>query len=119
MTLSMAGHIDQVFKSVEAVRVSNLPGAYVNGLFVKGAEKRTPHDITLQPVSDDELKFLEQGGERRGDVRKIYINSGNLAEITIDDRWLLNGVEGEFKSIKMDNRHWRDYCKVIVSAKDD
>ncbi len=119
MSLSMQGHIDPVFKSVDAVRIKRAQGGYVEGLYVEGQETRVPHTVTIQPLSDKELRFLDMGGERVGDLRKIYVNSGDLQSITLLDQWRFDTITGLFKTIKLDNRYWRDYCKIIVSKIDE
>ena len=116
--LDMEGHIDDCFESVNATRTSR-PGSFVDGKWVTTAGVSTPHSVTLQSVSEKEIDNLSKGGERIVDARKIYINDGNLYSISPSDDWTLNGIDGVFKTVKSDNRPWRNYCKLIVSRKDD
>lgn len=116
--LDMVGHIDDCFESVTATRTSQ-PGSYVDGKWVETPGISEPHVITLQPVSEKELDNLSKGGERIVDARKIYVNDGDLYSISPSDDWVLDSIDGIFKTVKLDNRPWRNYCKIIVSRKDD
>lgn len=118
MSLDMFGHIDSVFQSVAATRTPQ-PGSYIDGKWVGVPGTPTPHTVTLQPASDKELNNLSKGGERVVDARRIYVNDGDLYDISPSDTWTLAGIAGAFKSIKLDNRPWRNYCKIIVSLQDD
>lgn len=113
----MEGHIDDCFESGSATRVSN-SGEYVNGKWVNEFGPSTPHSVTVQPASDKEIESLSKGGERINDARKIYVNDGDLYSISPSDDWTLTGIDGTFKTVKLDNRPWRNYCKIIVSLKD-
>ena len=116
--LDMIGHIDDVFESVDAIRTPQ-PGSYVAGKWVAVPGTPKPHTVTLQPASDREINNLSKGGERVVDARKAYINDGDLYAISPSDDWTFTGIAGTFKTIKLDNRPWRNYCKVIVSLKDE
>ena len=118
MSLNMTGHIDGMFKSVEATRTyQSAAGAYVNGIWQPGATTTDTYHVNVQQVSDRELNFLSQGLERVLDYRRIYVNSGNLNSITLDGTWEFIGQK--WKTVKLDNRPWRKYCKIIVSRIDD
>lgn len=114
--LDMKGHIGDVFQSIAATRTSYSGGGYVNGLWVDGTSTDTPHTVTIQPATDKEIEVIEKGGERVIDARRIYINDGVLAEISQADTWAFDGQV--FKCYKLDNRPWRNYCKVIVARID-
>lgn len=117
MSLSMSGHIDAVFKSVDAVFVPK-GGTYVNGIWTPVlGEPVTGYQVNVQPLSERELDFLQRGGERILDPRRIYVNNGDLEAITLDGTWLFLG-QG-WKVVETDNRPWRNYCKVIVDRLDD
>ena len=118
MSLDMRGHIDSVFRSTPATRISYSPGGYVDGVWVDGIPTQSPHTVTLQPLNNKEIQQLQIGAERVGDVRKIYVNDGDLYSITPSDDWAFDAVDGLFKSIALDNRPWHNYCKVIVSRYD-
>lgn len=116
MSLSMYGVVDGVFQSVPATRVVK-SGSYVDGLWVPGLEVSSDYTVNIQPATDREIDFLSEGGERLLDVRRIYINAGNMQAIDNSGDWLFLGQR--WKSIKSDNRYWRDYCKVFVSRYDN
>jgi len=116
--LDMEGHIDDCFESAPATRTP-VAGSYVGGKWVDASGLSTPHAVTIQPVSEKEIDSLSQGGERLVDARKIYINDGDLYSISPSDDWAFTGIDGTFKTVKLDNRPWRNYCKAIVSRKDD
>jgi hypothetical protein len=119
MSLDMAGHIDSTFESVSATRTSYTGGGYVDGKWVEGSSVDTPHAVNIQPLSDKERRTLQEAGERVVDARKVYVNDGDLYSISEADTWALSGIDGEFKAVSMDNRPWRNYCKIVVSRKDD
>lgn len=122
-SLDMFGFIDPVFRSIDATRTSFSGGAYDgDGIWQPGIPVISQHTITLQPLSMKEISFISLGGERQHDLRKIYVNDGNLYSISESDTWafqISQGVNGNYKTISLDNRPWRNYCKIIVSRYDD
>lgn len=116
MSLSMQGHIDGVFRSVPASRTVT-GGDWVDGIWVSGIPATSPYVVTIQPATDREVDFIRQGGERIVDARRIYINEGNMQLIDQTGTWEFLGQQ--WKAVKVDNRYWRNYCKVIVSRIDD
>ena len=77
MSLNMEGHIDEVFVSAPASRTVT-GGAWVEGIWVPGTPVNSPYTVNIQPASDREVDFIRQGGERITDVRRIYINEGDM-----------------------------------------
>lgn len=116
MSLSMKGHIDNVFKSVPATHVGK-SGSYVNGIWKEVLTSPVAFLVNIQPLSDKELDFLRQGGERIVDPRKIYVNSGDLDAIQLAGEWVFLGQR--WKIIRTDNRPWRNYCRVTVDRFDE
>ena len=115
--LDMFGFVDSVFVSVSAVRISTDGGDYDDdGIWQDGVETKHDHTVTIQPASDREINFLNQGGERIVDARRIYINDGVDVSISPTDMWEFSGQR--WKCISMDSRPWRSYCKLIVSRVD-
>lgn len=115
--LNMEGQIDQVFVSVAASRTVSVDGQFVEGIWVPGATETKPYIVNIQPASDREVDFIRQGGERITDVRRIYINQGEMQLIDQTGTWEFLGQQ--WKATKCDNRYWRNYCKVIVMRIDD
>lgn len=115
MSLSMRGHIDNVFKSVSATHVGK-SGSYVDGIWTPVTSAPVAFMVNIQPLSDKEIDFLRQGGQRIVDPRKIYVNNGDLDSIALDGEWVFLGQR--WKVIRTDNRPWRKYCKVIVDRYD-
>lgn len=115
MSLSMRGHIDNVFKSVPATHVGK-SGSYVDGIWTPMTSGPVAFMVNIQPLSDKEIDFLQQGGQRIVDPRKIYVNNGDLDSIALDGEWVFLGQR--WKVIRTDNRPWRKYCKVIVDRYD-
>ena len=115
MSLDMIGHIDDVFESFTAVRVTQ-SGAYVNGIWQAGATGRTSHSINAQPATDRQIDNLSSGGERLTDLRRIWINDGTFAEITPADQWEIDGQL--WKTVQLDNRPRRNYCRAFISRFD-
>jgi hypothetical protein len=116
MSLSMQGHIDGVFVSVPASRTVT-GGAWVDGIWTPGVPVTSPYVVNIQPATDREVDFIRQGGERIVDARRIYINEGEMQLIDQTGTWEFLGQQ--WKAVKVDNRYWRNYCKVIVSRIDD
>lgn len=116
MSLSMQGHIDGVFQSVAASRTVT-GGDFVDGIWVPGAPVTNPYVVNIQPATEREVDFIRQGGERIVDARRIYINEGEMQLIDQTGTWEFLGQQ--WKAVKVDNRYWRNYCKVIVSRIDD
>lgn len=116
MSLNMEGQIDDVFVSVAASRTVT-GGALVEGIWVPGPPVATEYKVNIQPASDREVDFIRQGGERITDVRRIYINEGDMQGIDQTGIWEFIGQQ--WKAAKCDNRYWRNYCKVIVVRIDD
>ncbi|MFL1558579.1 hypothetical protein [Pseudomonas sp. O11] len=117
MSLNMEGQIDGVFESVEASRTVDTGGAWVDGIWAPGTPSTTHYVVSIQPASDREVDFLRQGGERITDARRIYINQGDMQLIDQAGTWTFLGQQ--WKAVKVDNRYWRNYCKVIVMRIDD
>lgn len=116
--LDMSGHIDGEFKSVNATRVSDT-GQRVNGRWVPSLSDPQPHTVNVQPVSPRRLQYLSQGGRRIVDARSVYVNDGDLYKIQQSDRWEFDGIDGVFEAVEVDNRPWRNYCRITVSRIDD
>ncbi len=116
MSLNMEGHIDDVFVSVEATRTVS-SGSWVEGIWVAAPTAPVPYIVNIQPASDREVDFLRQGGERITDVRRVYINQGEMQLIDQTGTWEFLGQQ--WKTVKCDNRYWRNYCKVLVMRVDD
>jgi len=116
MSLDMFGTIDAVFVSIPATRYGKTAGGYVDGIWVEGAETATTHVVNIQPATDREIDSLSDGGERINDLRRMYVNDGILTSISEADDWEFEGQR--WKTIKTDNRPWRNYCKIFVSRYD-
>lgn len=117
MSLNMEGQIDDVFVSVEASRTVDVGGQLVEGIWVPGLPEANPYIVNIQPASDREVDFIRQGGERITDARRIYINEGDMQLIDQTGVWTFLGQQ--WKAVKVDNRYWRNYCKVVVMRIDD
>lgn len=116
MSLSMEGHIDGVFVSVPASRTPTA-GAWIEGIWVASPSVASPYVVNIQQASDREIDFVQRAGERIVDVRRVYINQGEMQGIDQTGTWEFLGQQ--WKSVKCDNRWWRNYCKVIVTRIDD
>jgi hypothetical protein len=117
MSLNMEGHIDEVFVSVAASRTVDVGGQWAEGIWTPGASDTKPYIVNIQPASDREVDFIRQGGERITDVRRIYINQGEMQLIDQTGTWTFLGQQ--WKAVKCDNRYWRNYCKVLVMRIDN
>lgn len=115
-SIDMSGHIDDVFQSGTGTRTSKIGGEYVDGIWQEGTPVVTTHKVNIQPLNQEDINFLTLGGERIQDTRKIYVNDGIDANISKNDTWTLidvggNAINGTFKTVSLDNRPWRNYCK--------
>jgi len=117
MSLNMEGQIDGVFESVEASRTVDTSGDWIDGIWTPGAPSTAPYTVNIQPANDREIDFVQRAGERIVDVRRIYINEGDMQLIDQTGTWAFLGQQ--WKAVKVDNRYWRNYCKVIVTRIDD
>lgn len=121
MAINMIGHIDSTFESMSASRVEKA-GAYdVDGIWQESTSIASSHSVNIQPLNNRELQNLAIGGERINDVRKIYVNDGDIQNIKPSDLWQFNEGHGmqTYKTIALDARPWANYCKAIVSRDDD
>ncbi len=119
MSLDMNGFIDSTFVSVAAVRTGRAGGGYTDGIWVAGTPTESPHTINLQALSGADRVTLADGAERLVDARVIHVNDGIDYSISEADTWIFTGVDGVFKTVSLDNRPWRNYCRAIVSRIDE
>lgn len=117
MPINRFGHVSGTLRSFVATRVSTTPGSYVDGIYQSGTESTTTHDVNCQPATDRQIEQLSAAGRRINDTRRLYINDGVLASISPADDWIFEGARWE--CIQMDNRPWRNYCRVYVSRYDN
>ena len=118
MSLDMSGHIDDVFESATVTRIFEIAGYRDpnTGLWVNGTTDTSSHSATIQPATTREVDSLSQGGERLKDVRHLWINDGTTAKVIEADLWEFEGQT--WRCVGLDNRQWRNYCKVTVSRLD-
>jgi hypothetical protein len=117
MSLNMSGHVDAVFTSLPAYRIAKSGGGYgTDGIYQPGSDVRTPHDVNIQPASDEEIEVLGKGGERIVDARVLHVNDGVSASISKSDVWEFDGKL--YKCHQLDNRYWINYCRAVVSLID-
>ena len=117
MSLDMEGHIDDTFESFEAIRYATVDGYRdADGVWVEGTTTTTPHSVNAQPLTDREFVSLSGGNERIQDTRNLWINDGTGASIQEADEWEFDGQR--WRCLKLDNRPYRNYCKVTVTRLD-
>lgn len=118
MSLSMSGQIDGVFQTVPVTVKTDVGGDYVDGIYVPGTTVTTTFPrVTIQPLNDNELDILLRAETRILDVRKLYINSGDLSVLELNEDVEFLGQR--WKVIRRDYRPWRKYVKLIVDRYDD
>lgn len=116
--LSMQGHVDGVFRTVDVTFTNTPDRQYVDGISVPGVPVSTIfRNVTIQPLTDDELDLLLRAGQRIIDARKLYINNGNFDALQLSAK--VEFLSQEWKLIKADVRPWRKYAKLIVDRIDD
>lgn len=116
MGLSMGGHIDATFRSSYVMHIA-ITEQYVDGISTKIESPPVQFPANIQPLSDRDIGFLQQGGERILDPRRLWVNSGDLESIKLGDEWEFLGQR--WKTIRLDNRPWNKYCRVTVDRNDD
>lgn len=117
MGLSMLGMVDHTFKSITGTRHFYVTqSGYVDGIWTPGTESTQDYDINVQNVTLRELDFPLEAGQRIVDLRKIYVNSGDTSAFDETDYWTFSGQT--WKVMGMDNRPWRNYCKILVNRVD-
>jgi hypothetical protein len=119
MAIDMSGHVDSDFISIPLVyRIAKSGGGYgTDGIYQPGAaDVRTPHDVNIQPASNEEIEILEKGGERIIDARILHVNDGVSASISKSDTWEFDSKL--YKCHELDNRPWHNYCRAVVSLID-
>ena len=65
-------------------------------------------------IADFETAFVN--GDESTPVQLQITNKTEGADTYF---WTFEGVPGVFKTVKLDNRPWRNYCKITVSKQDD
>ncbi len=117
MSLSMSGHIDNDFDSQMALQFVPVTHTEENGVFHEVEGQPVDYTANIQPMSMKEISYLGIGLERINDIRKAYINSGDLTVLqSFSGYFLLGGVR--YKPVMMDIRISRDYCKLILTKRD-
>lgn len=121
MSLDMAGHVEGEFISLQAMRIPKGGSYDSNGIWQATEAQPVPHSANVQTASDREIASARAAGERITDMRRIYLNDGITPSIAPSDMWEMNvgfGIE-TWKTVALDCRPWRNYCKVIVVRLDD
>lgn len=118
-SIDMGGHIDDVFQSHVGTRTSKSGGSYVDGIWQDGDTVVTTHEVTMQQLNQKDINFLQAGGQRIQDARKVYVSDGMVGSIAEADTWTfvdVNGfvVDGTFKCVSVDNRTARTMTKIYV-----
>lgn len=114
--IDMQGHLIGDLESVPAQREAT-GGSWVMGKWVETKGALEDYTVNIQPASDREIDFLFGGAERTLDVRRVYINEGDMEPIKNNGIWHFLGQR--WKTVKCDNRWWNNYCKLIVVREDD
>ena len=123
--LDMFGQIDGVFKSVSAT-IYKYQGDYTGP---GGAWEQTLTSteknvlINVQPVTDKKSEYLtgQGGGKVTQDLRKIYINDGNMIYPDQDGvRFVVEFDAGQgvkkWSVLESDSRPWRTRCRAYVKV---
>jgi hypothetical protein len=121
MSLDMSGHVDDTFKSADVWRVP-VGGDYDDtGIYQPTEGEKVRFDANVQPLNDRQFQRMKEGNKRIVDARVIRINDGDLASIELTDDWEMDAGYGLKRWItkSLDNRPWRNYCKITVVRYDD
>ncbi len=116
ISLDMFGFVDDVMTTGAITRIYRENGSYVDGIWQDGIVNASRHVATVQPLSPVEAQNIDIGGNRIKDYRKIYINDGTMAVISPQDEWVIDSIN--YKTVDIDNRPSRNYCKITVFRMD-
>lgn len=117
-TLSMAGHVDDVFRSPDVTLSAYTQGRHdADGIWAPGAPITEAYVANIQPLSEREVDNLMRAGVRIVDGRRVYINSGDLTKLVL--AYDLEFLGARWLIVKSDIRPWRAYAKLVVSRHDD
>lgn len=111
----MNGEIDNDFTTTEVVHVKE-GGTYVDGVFVSQVAGRQSLSACIQPMSNREIAYLENGGERISDARKLYITQA-IDGLDLRSRFEFFGQV--WKVFEFDARPENTYYKIIVARVDN
>lgn len=111
----MDGEIDNDFTTAQVVHIKEV-GTYVEGVFVSQEGGRETFSACIQPMSNREIAYLENGGERISDARKLYITQ-SIDGLDLRSRFEFFGQV--WKVFEFDSRPENTYNKIIVARVDD
>lgn len=123
MGIDMLNHVDGPFVSTVGVRQQVTTG-YADGIPTVTAnaylDGNPSHNVNIQPADDRLIDWLERGGQRVRDARRVWVNDGDLYSISPADDWTFEALPGAvYRSVKLDNRPWHNYCRIVVVIYDD
>lgn len=114
--LNFANAIGKDFDSGFGVVYVKTTGQYVDGKYTFVDGQQYPVTATVQPLTPKEIDFLERGGRRIVDARKIYINPESTLVFDLNGYFLFDGAK--WKPVQIDNRPIRSYIKCVVIKED-
>lgn len=89
---------------------------YVDGVLIQTKGTAKEHVANVQPLSEKEIGYLQNGGERIVDSRKLYITTP-IEGLSLDSVFEFLGHS--WKVFKYDARPENTYYKIIVARVDE
>lgn len=110
----MTGEVDYDFTTHDVVFVKD-EGQFIDGAWVQVDGERKTYQACVQPVGGRELSFLQNGGERISDFRKLYITQ-KIEGLELDGVFEFLGQR--WKVVDFDDRPENTYTKITVARID-
>lgn len=111
----MDGEIDNDFTTDEVTHIPSV-GSYENGVWVESGGSQKVVSACIQPLSKRELSFLQNGGERVSDFRKLYVTQ-QIEDLTLMSQFEFFGQR--WKVVEFDARPENTYYNIIVARFDE
>ncbi len=112
----MSGEIDYDFDTGQNCEHQVVVGDYVNGKWVESVLSTQVVQANVQPVSEREIAFLTNGGERIVDARKLYVTE-EISGLSLSSRFSFLGQT--WRVFRIDSRPENTYYKIIVGRVDE
>lgn len=128
--INMIGHIGSIFTTHTAVCTNYSVGDYNNdGEWVEGTSDTFTAPVNLQPINQDDVKFLTgQGGTV--DIQRTFNLHLNTGDQVYAERQTKMGViqastvqieyQGETRTFEVktnDNRPWHNFCQAYIEMR--
>ncbi len=111
----MTGEIDYDFDTGQNCEHQVVHGTYVDGKWEENIVSKQVVQANIQPVSEREIAFLTNGGERIVDARKLYVTE-DIPGLSLSSRFVFLGQV--WRVFRFDSRPENSYHKILVGRVD-